>query len=67
MRIKSGTTLCAVGAVLLAACQPALKQADMIFSNGAVYTANAAHDVQEVVDFLALPAASGGHHRGYSR
>jgi predicted amidohydrolase YtcJ len=49
MRIKSGSTLCAVGAVLLAACQPALKQADMIFSNGAVYTANAAHDVQEVV------------------
>ena len=49
MRIKSGTALWAVSAVLLAACQPALKQADMIFSNGAVYTANAAHDVQEIV------------------
>jgi predicted amidohydrolase YtcJ len=49
MSAMNRTALLAAGAAILAACQPAPKEADIIFSNGAVYTANAAHDVAEVV------------------
>jgi predicted amidohydrolase YtcJ len=49
MRVATRIVLLAIGPALLAACQPALKEADIIFSNGAVYTANAAHDVADVV------------------
>ena len=49
MKAATRLVLLAAGPALLAACQPALKEADIIFSTGAVYTANAAHDVAEVV------------------
>jgi len=49
MSATNRTALLWVGAALLVACQPTPKEADIIFSNGAVYTANATHDVREVV------------------
>jgi predicted amidohydrolase YtcJ len=49
MSIPTRAAAIAAAAGLLAACQPPLVEADIIFKNGAVYTANAAHDVSEVV------------------
>ena len=46
------TALTAVLVVLLAGCQPKPIEADIIFSNGAIYTANAAHDVAVIAVIL---------------
>src|SRR5690606_11954461 len=48
MRQTAKGLLPAIAAATLAACQPAPQEADIIFSNGVVYTANAAQDVHQV-------------------
>ncbi len=48
MRRTAKGLLPAIAVATLAACQPAPQEADIIFSNGVVYTANAAQDVHQV-------------------
>ncbi len=48
MGVATKAALLGAGALLLAACQPKPIEADLIFSNGVVYTANSAQDTAEV-------------------
>jgi predicted amidohydrolase YtcJ len=48
MGVTTRAVLLGAGSLLLAACQPKPIEADLIFSNGVVYTADAAQDTAEV-------------------